>query len=87
MRAERVDEVQKMNHTEQSSEDRRILEQLNDDYIHSDQFSDVQRFSEFLAPDFIVQLPGITRNRAEFLEYIAKPRPFCVSACTIAPGT
>ena len=29
-----------------------------------------------LAEDFIVQLPGVTRNRAEFLEYIAKPRPF-----------
>ncbi|MFC0109570.1 nuclear transport factor 2 family protein [Kibdelosporangium aridum] len=53
-----------------------MLEQLNNDYVHADQFSDVQRFNEFLAEDFIVQTPGITRNRAEFLEYIAKPRPF-----------
>jgi hypothetical protein len=48
----------------------------HNDYVHSDQFNDVKRFSEFLAEDFIVQLPGVTRNRAEFLEHIAKPRPF-----------
>jgi hypothetical protein len=60
----------------QSTEDLVILEQLNNDYIHSDQFNDVKRFSEFLAEDFIVQLPGVTRNRAEFLDYIAEPRPF-----------
>jgi hypothetical protein len=66
----------KMNDTKQSTEDLAILEQLNNDYVHSDQFNDVKRFSEFLAEDFIVQLPGVTRNRAEFLEYIAKPRPF-----------
>ena len=65
-----------MNDTKQSTEDLATLEQLNNDYIYSDQFNDVQRFSEFLAEDFIVQLPGVTRNRAEFLEYIAKPRPF-----------
>ena len=65
-----------MNDTKQSTEDLAILEQLNSDYIHSDQFNDVKRFTEFLAEDFIVQLPGVTRDRAEFLEYIAKPRPF-----------
>ncbi|PZG23288.1 nuclear transport factor 2 family protein [Nonomuraea aridisoli] len=65
-----------MNNAKQSAEDLAILERLNNDYVHSDQFNDVQRFSEFLAEDFIVQLPGITRNRAEFLDYIAKPRPF-----------
>ena len=65
-----------MNDSKQSTEDLAILEQLNNDYIHSDQFNDVKRFSEFLAEDFIVQLPGVTRNRAVFLEYIAKPRPF-----------
>jgi hypothetical protein len=62
--------------TKQSSEDLAILEQLNKDYVHSDQFNDVKRFSEFLAEDFIVQTPGVTRNREEFLDYIAKPRPF-----------
>ena len=65
-----------MNDTNQSAADLAILEQLNNDYVRSDQFNDVKRFSGFLAEDFIVQLPGVTRNRAEFLEYIAKPRPF-----------
>ena len=45
-----------MNDTKQSAEDLAILEQLNKDYVHSDQFSDVKRFSEFLAEDFIVQI-------------------------------
>jgi hypothetical protein len=66
----------KMNDTKQSTEDLAILEQLNLDYNHSDQASDAKRFSEFLAEDFIVQTPGVTRNREEYLEYIAKPRPF-----------
>jgi hypothetical protein len=65
-----------MNDTEQFAEDLAILEQLNLDYNHSDQASDAMRFSEFLAEDFIVQTPGVTRNREEYLEYIAKPRPF-----------
>jgi hypothetical protein len=37
-----------MNDTKQSAEDLAILEQLNGDYVHSDQFNDVKRFSEFL---------------------------------------
>ena len=65
-----------MNDTKQSTEDLAILQQLNNDYVHSDQFNDVKRFSEVLAEDFIVQTPGVTRNREEFLDYIAKPRPF-----------
>ena len=65
-----------MNETRQSRADVAILDQLNKDYVHSDQFNDVKRFSEFLAEDFIAQTPGVTRNRAEFLEFIAKPRPF-----------
>ncbi|TDC38876.1 nuclear transport factor 2 family protein [Micromonospora sp. 15K316] len=64
-----------MNDTTQYAEDLAILEQLNLDYIHSDETSDAKRFSEFLAEDFIVQTPGVTRNREEYLEYIAKPRP------------
>jgi hypothetical protein len=52
-----------MNDTKQSAEDLAILEQLNLDYNHSDQASDATRFSEFLAEDFIVQTPGVTRNR------------------------
>ena len=65
-----------MNETRRSTADVAILDQLNKDYVHSDQFNDVKRFSEFLAEDFIAQTPGVTRNRAEFLESIAKPRPF-----------
>ena len=65
-----------MNDTKQSTEDLAILQQLNLDYNNADQASDAKRFSEFLAEDFIVQTPGVTRNRDEYLEYIAKPRPF-----------
>ncbi|MFF1570439.1 hypothetical protein ACFVY1_45020 [Streptomyces sp. NPDC058293] len=65
-----------MNDVKPSSEDLAIVEQLNNDYVHSDQHNGVKRFTEFLAEDFIVQTPGVTRNRAEFLENIAKPRPF-----------
>ena len=65
-----------MHDTNQSTEDLAILEKLNNDYVQSDQFNDVKRFSEFLAEDFLVQTPGVTRNREEFLEYMAKPRPF-----------
>ena len=64
-----------MNDNTQHAEDLAILEQLNLDYIHSDETSDAKRFSEFLAEDFITQTPGVTRNREEYLEYIAKPRP------------
>jgi hypothetical protein len=53
-----------------------ILEQLNIDYCDADQGSDVERFRTLLAEDFIAQTPGITRTRDEYLEYIAKPRPF-----------
>jgi hypothetical protein len=64
-----------VNDIKQSTEDLAILEQLNNDYIHSDQNSDVKCFSEILAEDFIIQFEGVTRNRAEYLDYIAKPRP------------
>jgi hypothetical protein len=60
----------------QSTDDLAILERLNLDYNEADQASDAQRFSEFLAEDFIVQTPGVTRTREEYLEYIAQPRPF-----------
>jgi hypothetical protein len=46
-----------MNETKQSTADLAMLDQLNKDYVHSDQFNDVKRFSEFLAEDFIVQSP------------------------------
>jgi ketosteroid isomerase-like protein len=65
-----------MSDANQMAEDLAILEQLNLDYNRADQASDAKRFSEFLAEDFIVQTPGVTRNRDEYLKYIAEPRPF-----------
>jgi hypothetical protein len=66
-----------MKETVETTADLKVLEQLNNDYIHSDQFNDVARYDEFLAPDFLAQLPDlVVRDRAEFLEMIAKPRPF-----------
>jgi hypothetical protein len=43
-----------MNDPKQAAEDLAILEQLNLDYVHSDQFNDVKRFNDFLAKDFLV---------------------------------
>jgi hypothetical protein len=53
----------KMSDTKQSAKDVAILEQLNLDYNQADQASDAKRFSELLAEDFIVETPGVTRNR------------------------
>lgn len=47
-----------MSDTKQSAEDLTILEQLNLDYNQADQAGDANRFSEFLAEDFVVQTPG-----------------------------
>ena len=65
-----------MRGTKQSAEDMAILEQLNLDYVHSDRTNEVTHFRELLAEDFIMQTEGVSRNRAEYLEYIPKPRPF-----------
>jgi ketosteroid isomerase-like protein len=57
--------------------DEKMLRQLNDDYIHCDQNSDVARYEEFLAEDFTATLPDLVfRDRREFLDLIAQPRPF-----------
>ena len=61
---------------DQIADDIATIEQLNLDYNRADQSSDAKRFSEILAEDFVVQTPGITRDREEYLEYIAGPRPF-----------
>jgi ketosteroid isomerase-like protein len=59
------------------SKDEIILRDLNDAYIHSDQNSDVARYDQFLADDFTASLPDLVfRNRQEFLDLIAQPRPF-----------
>jgi ketosteroid isomerase-like protein len=47
---------------------------LNDDYIRSVRASDVKRFDEILAEDFLCSLPdGTLLNRKQFLEHTAKP--------------
>ena len=47
---------------------------LNDDYIRSVQTSDVRRFAEILADDFLCSLPDGTQiDRAAFLERTAAP--------------
>lgn len=49
------------------------LVKLNEDYIRSVQTSDVQRFNQILADDFLCSLPdGSLLDRARFLEMTAK---------------
>jgi ketosteroid isomerase-like protein len=54
--------------------DHDVLEQLNRDYIDSVQNSDVKRFEEILADDFLCSNPdGSLVDRAVFLKQTAKP--------------
>jgi ketosteroid isomerase-like protein len=54
--------------------DLETLTDLNDDYIQSVQDSDVVRFDEILADDFLCSLPdGSLVDRARFLERTARP--------------
>jgi len=54
--------------------DREVLEQLNRDYITSVQTSDVRRFDEILAEDFVCSNPdGSLVDRAAFLAQTARP--------------
>ena len=56
------------------STDRALLEQLNRDYIRSVQTSDVRRFEEILADDFLCSNPdGTLVDRAGFLAQTARP--------------
>lgn len=60
--------------TMQVKTDLTTLIALNRDYIDSVQKSDVRRFKEFLADDFLCSLPdGSLLDRDRFLEYTAKP--------------
>jgi ketosteroid isomerase-like protein len=50
------------------------LQHLNEDYIRSVQTSDVRRFDEILAEDFLCSNPdGSLVDRARFLEQTAEP--------------
>jgi ketosteroid isomerase-like protein len=54
--------------------DLEVLEQLNRDYITSVQTSDVRRFDEILAADFLCTNPdGSLVDRAAFLAQTARP--------------
>jgi ketosteroid isomerase-like protein len=56
------------------ADDLATLARLNEDYIRSVQTSDVQRFKEILADDFLCSLPdGSLIDRARFLEQTARP--------------
>jgi ketosteroid isomerase-like protein len=60
--------------TTSSDADHAVLEQLNRDYVASVQKSDVRRFEEILADDFLNTNPdGSLVDRAGFLAQIAKP--------------
>ncbi len=57
-----------------SSSDLATLLKLNQDYIDSVQYSNVQRFSVILADDFLCSLPdGLLIDRAQFLSQTARP--------------
>src|SRR5438093_1773321 len=62
-------------HTESgTASDLNALLELNRDYIRAVQNSDVQRFKEILADDFLCSLPdGSLIDRARFLEQTARP--------------
>ena len=62
--------------------DRETLESLNRDYIASVQFSDVRRFDEILAADFLNTNPdGSLVDKAGFLKQIALPAKIRDLAC------
>jgi len=63
-----------MQHTAELKSDLDILLQLNRDYIRSVQTSDVRRFDEILADDFICSNPdGSLVDRQVFLKQTALP--------------
>ena len=58
----------------QPQSDHDVLTALNIDYIEAVQHSDVKRFDEILADDFLCSLPdGTLLDRKQFLEYTARP--------------
>jgi ketosteroid isomerase-like protein len=57
-----------------STSDLAALQELNREYVRSVQMSDVQRFQEMLADDFLCSLPdGSLINRERFLQQTAVP--------------
>lgn len=63
-----------MNVISSRASDLATLLALNEDYVRSVQMSDVTRFAEILADDFLCSLPdGTLLDRKRFLEHAAKP--------------
>jgi ketosteroid isomerase-like protein len=57
-----------------AAQDHEMLSRLNADYVDSVQTSNVARFRELLADDFLASMPdGTLLTRAQFLENTAKP--------------
>lgn len=57
-----------------TTDDLTTLHQLNDDYIESVRTSDVKRFNEILAEDFLCTLAdGTLIDRQQFLVHAAQP--------------
>jgi ketosteroid isomerase-like protein len=68
---------------EQTKRDLEELTRLNQDYLSSDQTSNVARYEEFLAPEFTASLPDYNiYDRKAFLDMIGKPRPFTDLQCS-----
>jgi hypothetical protein len=66
-----------MDADKQRRDDLKVLEDLNMQYLTNDQTSNVAGFEKILAPGFTASLAD--RNlyeRQEYLDLIAKPRPF-----------
>jgi ketosteroid isomerase-like protein len=60
--------------TMSTGNDLELLTKLNDDYIRSVQHSNVERFDQILAQDFLCSMAdGSLLDRKAFLEYTAKP--------------
>jgi uncharacterized protein (TIGR02246 family) len=72
-----VDTSSPVTSSSSSAQDLEALRQLNGDYIQAVIRSDVDRFREFLAGDFLCSRPdGKLIGRDEFLKDIAEPYPF-----------
>jgi ketosteroid isomerase-like protein len=66
-----------MANTINAQSDLETLTRLNNDVLASDQNSDVQRYEQILAEDFMCSLPDFSLvDKKKFLELIAAPRPF-----------
>ena len=73
-RPERAGEETAMPTESASTSDLTTLLELNRDYIRSVQASDVRRFQEILADDFLCSLPdGSLIDRERFLEHTSRP--------------